>query len=289
MQQHIGKRLGTYQIVEQIGQGGMATVYLARDLKHGRMVAIKVLLPDLGEALGSDRFLREIETAASLSHPHILTVHDSGEADGLLYYVMPFVEGESLRDRIDREKQLPIDDVLQITQEVADALAFAHSQGVIHRDIKPENVLMHGGHAVIADFGIARAVSDAGADRLTGTGVAVGTPTYMSPEQAAGEDVDPRSDTYALGCLVYEMLVGEPPFTGATMSAVVQQHIAAPPPSASIARMTVNKGMSDTIAKSLAKAPADRYGSPLEFIAALKQAMVTGESPVMPTAGVPGG
>jgi len=276
-----------YAVESELGQGGMATVFLARDLKHNRQVAIKVLLPDLGEALGSDRFLREIETAASLSHPHILTVHDSGEADGLLFYVMPFVEGESLRDRIDREKQLPIDDVLQITQEVADALAYAHSQGVIHRDIKPENVLMHGGHAVIADFGIARAVSDAGADRLTGTGVAVGTPTYMSPEQAAGEDVDSRSDTYALGCLVYEMLVGEPPFTGATVSAVVQQHIAAAPPEASIARLTVNKGMSDTIIKSLAKAPADRYASPLDFIAALKQAMTTGESPVMPTMGVP--
>ncbi len=275
-----------YTIERELGRGGMATVYLAEDLKHRRQVAIKVLLPDLAEALGSERFLREIETAASLSHPHILTVHDSGEAAGLLYYVMPFVEEESLRDRIDREKQLPIDDVLQITQEIADALAYAHSQGVIHRDIKPENVLMHGGHAVIADFGIARAVSDAGGDRLTGTGVAVGTPTYMSPEQAAGEDVDSRSDTYALGCLVYEMLVGEPPFTGATVSAVVQQHIAAPPPSASIARMTVNKGMSDAIAKSLGKAPADRYASPLDFVATLKQAVTTGESPAMPTSGM---
>jgi len=199
---------------------------------------------------------------------------------------MPFVEGESLRSRIDREKQLPIDDALQVTQEIADALAHAHSQGVIHRDIKPENVLMHGGHAVIADFGIARAVSGAGGDRLTGTGVAVGTPTYMSPEQAAGEEVDSRSDTYALGCLVYEMLVGEPPFTGATVSAVVQQHIAAPPPSASIVRMTVNKGMSDAIIKSLAKAPADRYASPLDFVAALKQASITGQSPAMPTSGV---
>jgi len=275
-----------YTVERELGSGGMATVFLAQDLKHHRLVAIKVLLPDLAEAVGSERFLREIETAASLSHPHILTVHDSGEADGLLYYVMPFVEGESLRNRIDREKQLPIDDVLQVTQEIADALAYAHSQGVIHRDIKPENVLMHGGHAVIADFGIARAVSDAGGDRLTGTGVAVGTPTYMSPEQAAGEEVDSRSDTYALGCLVYEMLVGEPPFTGATVSAVVQQHIAAPPPSASIVRMTVNKGMSDAIIKSLAKAPADRYVSPLDFVAALKQASITGQSPAMPISGV---
>ncbi len=274
-----------YAVERELGSGGMATVYLAQDLKHNRRVAIKVLLPDLAQAVGSERFLREIETAASLSHPHILTVHDSGEADGLLYYVMPFVEGESLRDRIEREKQLPIDDVLQLTQEVADALAYAHSQGVVHRDIKPENVLMYGGHAVLADFGIARAVGDTGGGRLTGTGVAVGTPMYMSPEQAAGEDVDSRSDTYALGCLVYEMLVGQPPFTGATMSAVVQQHIAAPPPSASIVRMTVNKGMSDAIVKSLAKAPADRYASPLEFAAALKQASITGESPAVPPTG----
>ena len=259
-----------YSIERELGAGGMAVVYLAQDLKHRRRVAIKVFRPDLAEALGEERFLREIETAASLSHPHILTVHDSGSADGLLYYVMPFVEGESLRDRIDREKQLSIEDALQIAQEVVDALSHAHSLGVVHRDIKPANVLMHGGHAVLADFGIARAVSAAGGDRITGTGVAVGTPAYMSPEQASGEDVDARSDIYALGCMVYEMLVGEPPFTGSTVSAVVQQHIAAPPPSASLVRTTVSPRISDAILRALAKTPADRYSSAFEFANALK-------------------
>ncbi len=274
-----------YTIERELGAGGMAIVYLAQDLKHHRRVAIKVFRPDLAEALGEERFLREIETAASLSHPHILTVHDSGSAEGLLYYVMPFVEGESLRDRIDREKQLSIEDALQIAQEVADALSHAHSLGVVHRDIKPANVLMHGGHAVLADFGIARAVSAAGGDRITGTGVAVGTPAYMSPEQASGEDVDARSDIYALGCMVYEMLVGEPPFTGSTVSAVVQQHIAAPPPSASIVRTTVSGGISDAIVRALAKTPADRYSSAFEFASALKATSPIGAKGATPWVG----
>src|SRR5689334_25189836 len=204
-----------YRIERELGAGGMATVYLAEDLKHRRRVAIKVLRPELGAAVGAERFLREIETTANLRHPHILPLYDSGSAGGLLYYVMPLVEGESLRDRLAREKQLPIDDALRIAREVADALSYAHARGVIHRDIKPENILLEGGHAVVADFGIARAVSTAGADRLTETGMAIGTPMYMSPEQAAGDpDLDGRSDLYSLGCVLYEMLGVQAPFTG---------------------------------------------------------------------------
>ena len=258
-----------YSVDRELGEGGMAIVYLAQDLKHNRQVAIKVFRPEVAAQLGEERFLLEIETAASLSHPHILTVFDSGSAEGLLYYVMPFVEGESLRDRLDREKQLPIEDTLQIAQEIGDALSHAHAQGVVHRDIKPENILMYGGHAVIADFGIAKAVSAAGGERLTSTGMAVGTPTYMSPEQASGEDVDARSDIYALGCLVYEMLVGQPPFTGSTVSAIVSQHVAAPPPSASLVRHTVSEETSSVILKALAKAPADRFSAASEFAKAL--------------------
>ena len=259
-----------YSVERELGEGGMAIVYLAHDIKHNRQVAIKVFRPEVAAQLGEERFLLEIETAASLSHPHILTVFDSGAAEGLLYYVMPFVEGESLRDRLDREKQLPIEDTLQIAREIGDALSHAHAQGVVHRDIKPENILMYGGHAVIADFGIAKAVSAAGGERLTSTGMAVGTPTYMSPEQASGEEVDARSDIYALGCLVYEMLVGQPPFTGSTVSAIVSQHVAAPPPSASLVRHTVSEETSSAILKALAKTPADRFSSASEFAKALK-------------------
>src|SRR5689334_8465400 len=195
-----------YRIERELGAGGMATVYLAQDLKHHRQVAVKVLRPELAASLGHERFVREITTTANLRHPHILPLYDSGEADGFLYYVMPFVEGETLRARLDREKQLPVEAALQITQEVADALAYAHGRGVIHRDIKPENILLDGGHAVVADFGIARAVTAAGAESLTQTGMAIGTPSYMSPEQAAGESsLDGRTDLYALGCVAYEM------------------------------------------------------------------------------------
>ncbi|MEE8362404.1 MAG: serine/threonine-protein kinase, partial [Gemmatimonadales bacterium] len=208
---------GRYTIKTELGRGGMATVYLAEDVKHHREVAVKVLHPELGEILGKERFLREIEIAAGLSHPHILPLYDSGEADGFLFFVMPLADDESLRERLDREKQLPIDDALRIAREVADALSYAHSHGVVHRDIKPENILLSSGHAVVADFGIARAVSAAGGDRLTETGIALGTPSYMSPEQAAGEqDLDGRSDLYALGCVLYEMLGGQAPFTGPT-------------------------------------------------------------------------
>ena len=260
---------GTYEVERQLGEGGMALVMLATDLKHRRKVAIKVLRPNLSEALGSERFLNEIETAAGLSHPHILPVHDSGEADGLLYYVMPLVEGESLRDRLDREDQLPVDDALQITREVAEALNHAHSLGVIHRDIKPGNIMLYGGHAVIADFGIAKAVSAAGGEKLTGTGIAVGTPSYMSPEQAAGDEVDARSDVYALACMLYEMLVGEAPFTGKNAQAVIQQHMVAPPPSASYSRSTVSQELSAAIKRGMAKTPADRFASANAFAEAL--------------------
>src|SRR5438552_323727 len=211
-----------YEVQREVGAGGMATVYLARDIKHDRDVAIKVLHPDLGAALGSERFLSEIKTTAKLQHPHILPLLDSGEADSLLYYVMPFVVGESLRARIERERQLPINEAVRITREVASALDYAHRHGVIHRDIKPENILLHDGQALVADFGIALAVSAAGGGRLTQTGLSLGTPQYMSPEQAVGErTIDARSDIYSLGAVTYEMLTGDPPFAGSTVQAVV--------------------------------------------------------------------
>ncbi len=205
-----------YMIDRELGRGGMAVVYLARDLKHDRDVALKVLRPELGRSIGTDRFLREIRIEASLQHPHILPLHDSGEADGLLYYSMPFVEGESLRERINREEQLTIEGAVAIAIDVAQALQHANERGVVHRDIKPENILLTGDNAVVADFGIASAMAEAGAETLTESGVAIGTPAYMSPEQAGGRPVDGRCDIYALGCVLYEMLVGEPPFTGRT-------------------------------------------------------------------------
>jgi eukaryotic-like serine/threonine-protein kinase len=211
-----------YRVEREVGAGGMATVYLAQDLKHHRKVAVKVLRAEVAAVLGPERFLREIAIAARLHHPHILPLYDSGRAEEFLFYVMPYVEGQSLRDRLTRERQLPLDDALQIAREVADALSFAHSQGVVHRDIKPENILLESGHAVVADFGIARAISAAGSERLTETGIALGTPAYMSPEQAFGEaHLDGRSDIYALGCVVYEMLGGDPPFTGSSAQAIL--------------------------------------------------------------------
>ena len=230
---------GRYAIERQLGVGGMATVYLARDIRHDRRVALKVLLPDLAAAVGTERFLREIRTAARLSHPHILPLHDSGEAAGTLFYVMPLAEGESLRERLTREVQLPLDDAVQIVREVAEALAHAHAQGVVHRDIKPENILLMGGHAVVADFGVAAVLGAAGSTKLTGTGMAVGTPTYASPEQAAGERVDGRSDVYSLGCVLYELLAGTPPFTGPSVRAVVSRHMADAVPSIRTVRATV--------------------------------------------------
>src|SRR5438105_1049947 len=249
----------------------MATVFLAEDLKHHRPVAIKLLHQELAAALGADRFLREIEIAARLQHPHILPLYDSGRAGGFLYYVMPYVEGESLRDRLQREKQLPLDEALRITGEVASALAYAHSHGVVHRDIKPENIMLSGGTAVVADFGIARALSAAGEGRrLTQTGTIIGTPAYMSPEQATGsEDVDGRSDQYSLACVVYEMLVGEPPFTGPTAQAVLARHsldMVSPP---SIVRATIPDAVEEAILRALSKLPADRYATAALFAEAL--------------------
>src|SRR6266566_2615467 len=219
-----------YRLERELGHGGMATVYLAQDLKHDRAVALKVLKPELAHALGPERFLREIQVTAQLDPPHMLPLLDSGDAGGFLYYVMPYVQGETLRTRLTREKQLPLDDALQIAAEVADALNCAHGEGIVHRDIKPENLLLAGRHVRVADFGIARAVTAAGGDSLTATGVAIGTPAYMSPEQAGGsKDVDGRSDLYSLGCVLYEMLAGQPPFTGPTDESVVHQHLSVQP------------------------------------------------------------
>jgi serine/threonine-protein kinase len=259
-----------YRLERELGQGGMAIVFLAEDRKHHRQVAVKVLRAELAGMLGPDRFLREIETAARLHHPHILPLYDSGEVDGFLYYVMPLAEGESLRDRLRREKQLPLEDALRIAREVADALSYAHAHGVVHRDIKPENILLESGHAIVADFGIARAVSAAGSDRLTETGISLGTPTYMSPEQAAGsDDLDGRSDLYSLGCVLYEMLAGDPPFTGPTAAGVIQQHITVEPRSITQLRPAVPAGVAEAISRALAKTPADRFNPVGQFAEAL--------------------
>ncbi|HEX4628404.1 MAG TPA: protein kinase, partial [Gemmatimonadales bacterium] len=262
---------GRYAIERELGRGGMATVYLAQDAKHGRHVAIKVLAPEIAAALGRERFLREIATAARLTHPHILPLHDSGEAHGLLYYVMPYVEGESLRDRLNREQQLPIDDAIAITGAVASALSYAHSRDVVHRDVKPENILLSGGEAMVADFGIASALDAAGGATLTRTGVLLGTPAYMSPEQAAGErGLDGRSDVYGLACVLYEMLTGEPPFTGATSQAIIAKRFSDPIPSARRLRETVPAAVDRAIAKAMARAPADRFAGTREFAEALR-------------------
>ena len=262
-----------YVLERELGRGGMATVYLAEDRAHQRKVAIKLLSPEVAHALGAERFLNEIRIAANLNHPNILSLHDSGEADGLLYYVMPFVEGDSLRDRLTREKHLPMEDAIQIVKEVADALTHAHDLQLIHRDIKPENILFTAGHAVVTDFGIARAVDAAGGDRLTQTGIAVGTPTYMSPEQAAGaEALDGRSDTYSLGCLAYEMLGGEPPFTGPTPQAVLARHAVDPVPELRTIRPNVPEGVAKAIDRALAKVPADRFPTSKAFADALSKA-----------------
>jgi serine/threonine-protein kinase len=262
---------GRYRVERQLGEGGMATVYLAEDLKHRRRVALKVLKPELAAVVGAGRFLAEIETTANLQHPHILPLFDSGEADGFLFYVMPHVEGESLRDRLDREHQLPVDEAVRIATNVAEALDYAHTHGVIHRDIKPANILLQSGKPVIADFGIALAVTSGGAGRLTETGLSLGTPHYMSPEQATGDgSVGAATDIWALGCVLYEMLVGEPPYTGSTPQAVLGKIITAEPASASEARRSVAPNVDATIRKALEKVPADRFRSAEEFARALE-------------------
>ncbi|MDH3734686.1 MAG: serine/threonine protein kinase, partial [Gemmatimonadota bacterium] len=259
-----------YQIDRELGQGGMATVYLAKDLKHERQVAIKVLKPAVAAAIGADRFLAEIKTTANLQHPHILPLHDSGDADGQLFYVMPFVEGQTLADRLDAEKQLPIDEAVRLTTEVADALQAAHDAGVIHRDIKPANILLSGGKGLVSDFGIALAIGPTVGERLTETGVGLGTPHYMSPEQATGEaEVGPRTDVYSLACVLYEMLAGTPPFVGRSSSAILGQILTGDPPPVTEHRKTVPRNMADALSKALEKVPADRFQTAREFAAAL--------------------
>src|SRR5688572_20810223 len=250
----------------------MARVLLAEDRKHHRRVAIKVMRPEVADVLGPERFLREIEIAAQLTHPHILPLHDSGETEGLLYYVMPFVDGESLRDRLTRERQLPLEDALRITRETASALSYAHAHGVVHRDIKPENILLSAGHAVVSDFGIARAVSAAAADRLTQTGIALGTAAYMSPEQATGErNIDGRSDVYSLGCVLYEMIAGEPPFSGPNVAAMIARRLSGPAPSLAGLRDAIPDRVELAVYKALARVPADRFSTAEQFAVAISE------------------
>ena len=253
-----------YQVEKPVGRGGMATVYLARDIRHDRKVAIKVMSPDLAATIGADRFTREVKIAAKLSHPNILGVFDSGETEGLLYYVMPFVDGETLRDKLIRERQISIDESIQIICEVAEALGHAHAQGIVHRDVKPENILLQGGRALVADFGIAR-LAEAEVEKLTRTGMAVGTAQYMSPEQAAGEPTDARTDIYALGCTLFEMLAGQPPFTGATALAIMSQHSLATPPEIRVMRQSVPPELDAVVRRAMEKTPADRFQTMEEF------------------------
>ncbi|MEJ2206866.1 MAG: serine/threonine-protein kinase, partial [Gemmatimonadota bacterium] len=271
---HLPSRLTTaladrYRLERPLGEGGMATVYLAQDLKHNRRVAIKVLKPELAAVVGAERFLAEIETTANLQHPHILPLFDSGEADGFLFYVMPYVEGETLADRIAREKQLPVEEAVRIATSVANALQVAHEEGIVHRDIKPGNILLSRGEPLVADFGIALAVGAGGA-RLTETGLSVGTPYYMSPEQATGDQaIGPAADTYALACVLFEMLVGEPPYPGNTAQAVLGKIIQGLPVSATAARKTVPANVDAAIRKALEKLPADRFATSQDFAVAL--------------------
>jgi len=270
---------GRYRIERELGRGGMAVVFLAEDLKHRRHVAIKVLRPELAKSIGSSRFLREIEIAAQLSHPHIVPLFDSGETgkrgsgeETFLFFVMPYVEGESLRDRLAREKQLPIEDALRITRGVADALEYAHRAGIVHRDIKPENILLQSGHPVVSDFGIASAVQAAAGEPLTDPGFAVGTPAYMSPEQSVGEPVDARSDVYSLGCVLFEMLAGDPPFTGSTAQAIHARKVMDTVPRLRTVRELVPEGVEQVVRTALARVPADRFASVAEFSTALARA-----------------
>jgi hypothetical protein len=272
MMDHLNAALeGRYHVERELGEGGMARVFLAEDLKHDRRVAIKVLKPELAAVVGAERFLAEIKTTANLQHPHILPLHDSGETDGFLFYVMPYVEGDSLRDRLSREKQLPVDEAVRIATDVAEALDHAHRHGVIHRDVKPANILLQDGRPVVADFGIALAVSAAGGGRLTETGLSLGTPYYMSPEQATGDrEVDARSDTYALACVVYEMLTGEPPYTGSTAQAVLGRILMGEVQAPTVHRTAIPVHVEHALLKALEKLPADRFASAQAFADALR-------------------
>ncbi len=280
---------GRYRLERDLGAGGMATVYLAEDLKHARKVAVKVLRPELSAILGGERFLNEIRVTAHLQHPHILQLYDSGEADGLLYYVMPNVEGESLRDRLVRERQLPVEEAVEITRSVAGALDYAHRHGVIHRDIKPENILLHEGQPLVADFGISLAVSAAGGSRMTETGLSLGTPHYMSPEQATGDrTLDGRSDIYSLGCVAYEMLAGSPPHTGPTAQSIIAKIMTESPPRLSLARPAVPPHVEAAIHKALEKLHADRFQRAAEFADALARPLGSATQPMPAAPAAPG-
>src|SRR5574338_804995 len=271
-----------YRIERVIGEGGMATVYLAEDLKHKRPVAVKVMRPELAATLGTDRFLREVEIAAQLNHPNILPMYDSGEAQGILYYVMPFVDGESLAARLNREGELPVPVALRIGREVAEALAYAHRHGIIHRDIKPANILLHEGHALVADFGIARAL-DAEGEAITKTGLAIGTPQYMSPEQSTGDKtVDARTDIYALGAVIYEMLTGEPPFTGRSPQAVVARSLTERPRPLAATREGLPPGLEDAVSKALSRSAADRFPTATALAESLASAETGASTPAHP-------
>ena len=260
-----------YVIERELGRGGMATVYVAQDLRHKRQVAIKILRPDVAAAIGAERFLREIAIAARLTHPYVLPLLDSGQAAGSLYYVMPYVRGESLRQRLAREQRLPLADALRIARELGAGLDYAHREGFVHRDVKPENVLLADGHAVIADFGIARAMCRAGGDHVTEVGLAIGTPEYMSPEQAAGDrELDGRCDVYSLACVIFEMLAGAPPFTGPSARAIMARHLSEPPPPLRARRPDAPAAVEQALARALAKDPADRFASVAEFVTALE-------------------
>jgi serine/threonine-protein kinase len=258
-----------FALERELGRGGMATVYLARDLRNGKPVALKVMHRGLASALGTERFLREIQIAASLSHPHIVPLYESGNAGDLLYYIMPFVEGESLYETLERKRRLSLEEALQITREVAQALGYAHSHGVLHRDVKPENILLAGGHALVADFGLAQVIGAADREKLTATGVTIGTVYYMSPEQLrADRNLDQRADIYGLACILYEMLSGEPPYAG-PLSQVVVRIISAPVPSVRLLNPAVPPAIDQAISRALAKSAADRFASMEAFAAAL--------------------
>src|ERR1041385_3251428 len=265
-----------YRLEREIGRGGMAVVWLAHDLKMSRDVAIKVLLGELAFAMGPERFRREIDVVSRLSHPYILAIDDFGEYDGHLYYVMPFISGETIHKRLERERQLPLQDALRIAYQVAAALDYAHKQGIVHRDIKPENILLQNGEALVADFGIARAITEGGGAKLTSTGVTLGTPTYMSPEQAmADPGIDGRSDIYSLGCVLYEMLAGRPPFSGPTAQSIIARHALDEVPSLTIVRGTVPEEVEDVVLQALAKLPADRFATAGDMAEAWKELITT--------------